>query len=583
MASWLSSVPLLQNLSGYRPSWLRDDLSAGLAVAAVGLPSALAYPAIAGLPAETGLYACIAPLIAYAVLGSSRNLIVGPDAATMAVLASVLAAIVAVTPDVDRVALAGLIAVLVGIMCLLARVLRLGMLANFLSRPILVGLIAGVSLSIIVGQIKRVTGVPIDGDGLVAPVVELLGKIQLIHWPTLIFAAAMLVILQLAKAFRSPVPGPVLVVALSILLSAVFDLDSIGIATVGSTPSGLPAIHIPSVSGAPLSLLLLGSAAVFLVSFGAGIVTARSFGAKAGYRVNADGELLGFSAANIAAGITGAFPISASDSRTAINLAVGGRTQVASVVAAVAIGAIIMFLGPVLSLLPIPSLGAILISAAIGLIDIKEFRELWRINPVEFAFAVLAALGPITLGILQGVVISVAATMIFLLRNLMFPRDALLGRIEGYPSFYKLHREPRAQAIPGLTIYLLEGSLLFFNTDFVERRLQAVSAELPEASWLIIDAGAMPQVDTTGAAMLLAFAKELSQRGISFGFAELHVTARELLERAGVIAEVGQSMTFDVLDNAVDAFMKTHAPDASPDGAVESATGTPSVTRHQPS
>ncbi len=492
------------------------------------------------------------------IIGSSRNLIVGPDAATMAVLASVLAAIVAVAPETDRVALAGLIALLVGAMCLLARVLRLGMLANFLSRPILVGLIAGVSLSIIVGQIKRVTGVPIEADGLVAPVLELVGKFALIHWPTVGFAAAMLLILQLARIFRWPVPGPVLVVVLSIALSAVFNLDAIGIATVGSTPSGLPAIHIPSVTGAPLSLLLLGSAAVFLVSFGAGIVTARSFGARAGYRVDADGELLGFSAANIAAGLTGAFPISASDSRTAINLSVGGRTQLASIVAAATMGVIIMFLGPVLSLLPITSLGAILISAAIGLIDLQEFRKLWRINPIEFAFALIAALGPITLGVLQGVVISVAATMVFLLRNLMFPRDALLGRIAGSPGFYKLHREPRAKAVPGLTIYLLEGSLLFFNSEFVERRLREVAAELPEGAWLIIDAGAMPQVDTTGAAMLLALAEELSLRGIKLGFAELHVTARELLKRADVIAEVGENMTFDVLENAVAAFEAAH-------------------------
>jgi SulP family sulfate permease len=554
MASWISAVPLARGLAGYRASWLGNDLSAGLAVAAVGIPSALAYPAIAGLPAETGLYACIAPLIAYAIIGSSRQLIVGPDAATMAVIASVLTTIVAVAPEADRVALAGMIAVIVGLLCFLARLLRLGMLANFLSRPILVGLIAGVSLSIIVGQIKRVTGVPIDGDGLIPPILELLGKAGVIHWPSVAFAATMLILLQLAKRFRWSIPGPVLVVVISIALSFLFHFDTLGIATVGSIPTGLPPLQIPWVGGAPITLLLMGSGAVFLISFGSGLVTARSFGAKAGYRVDPDGELLGFSAANIAAGLTGGFPISASDSRTAINLAVGGRSQLVSIVAAATIAVILLYLGPVLGLLPIPSLGAILISAAIGLIDIEEFQNLWRIDRVEFAFAILAAAGPITLGVLQGVIISIAATMAFLLRNLMFPRDALLGRIAGEPGFYKLHRQPLAKPIDGLTIYLLQGSLLFFNSELVEKRLEALTETLAPGSWFVIDAGAMPQVDTTGAMMLEKFAQKLGKQEMSLGFAELHAAARERLERAGVVTEVGESMIFDILDDAVEAF-----------------------------
>lgn len=550
----LSSFPLANGLAGYRPAWLREDVSAGFAIAAVGLPSAIAYPAIAGLPPETGLYASIAPLVAYAILGSSRQLVVGPDAATMTVLAAAMAAIVATVPDVDRVALAGAIALVVGVMCLLARALRLGMLANFLSRPILIGFFAGISLSILIGQIKRVTGVSIDSEGIVAPFLELLSKADLIHWPSVLLAGTMLVVLQAAKVLNSPVPGPVVVVVGSIALSAFFNFATLGIATVGSIPAGLPALHLPAFWTLPLNMLLLGSAAVFLVSFGSGIVTARSFGARAGYKVDADSELLGFSAANLAAGVTGAFPVTASDSRTAINLTVGGRTQLASIVAAGTLGLILLFLSPALSLLPIPSLGAILIAAAFSLIDIKSLRELWRISRMEFIFAIIALLGPITLGVLQGVIIAVGASLFYLLRNMMFPRDALLGRIDGVPGFYKLHRQQAAKPIPGLTICLIEGSVLFFNADFVERRLQSAATNLSEGDWLIIDGSAIAQIDSTGAIMLLDLANELSSRGVSLGFAELHSQIRGLLRRAGVIPRIREAMVFEVLDDAHVAF-----------------------------
>lgn len=548
------SLPVLASFAGYHPGWLKGDIAAGLAIAAVGLPSAIAYPAIAGLPPETGLYACIAPLIAYAVFGPSRQLIVGPDAATITVLAAVMATMPGIDPG-DRAGLASLIALAVGAYYLGARLLGLGALAAFLSRPILIGFFAGISLSILVGQIGRITGVKIESDGLFLPLVELARKISLVHWPSFALALAMFAILQAAPVLKLPVPGPVIVVVVSVLISAALDLKSLGVAVVGEVPEGIPSLALPPLGAVPPDQLLLGAAAVFLVSFAAGIVTARSFGTLGGYPVDPDREMIGFGAANIASGLFGAFPITASDSRTAINANVGGRSQLAGIVAALVLLATVLYLGPVLAILPIPALGAILIAAAIGMIDLKALRDVWRISPMEIAFALIALWGAVSLGVLNGVVIAIGATFAYLLHKMMRPRDALLGRIPGRDGFYKLHRTPAAEPVAGLAICLVQGSVLFFNADHVHARLLAIADAQPEDTrWLVLDGSAITQVDSTAAAMFDELRAELAARGIRLGLAELHADVFGLLDRAGLIDALGREMIFDDLEDALSAF-----------------------------
>jgi len=548
--------PVLARLQAYGRDGLRSDISAGLAIAAVGLPSAIAYPAIAGLPPETGVYASIAPLVAYAVFGPSRQLIVGPDAATMTVLAAVLATIYA-TPGVtaDRVAVAALLALAVGVFCFIARALRLGMLATLLSRPILTGFLAGISLSIIIGQIGRLTGLKIESEGLMGPLFDIVDKADLIHWPSLALGAAMFLLLQAVRIRKLPVPGPVIVVVLAAALSALFDFEARGIAVVGNVPSALPQFALPAYSGVPLDTILLGAASIFLVSFGSGIVTARSFAARGGYEVDPNRELTGFGAANIAAGFFGAFPVTASDSRTAVNMAVGGRTQVASIVAAAALVATLLYLEPALRILPVPALGAILVAAALSLIDVKALAEIRRINRIEFLFAIIALMGPLSLGVLPGIGIAVAATLVYLLYKAAHPRDALLGRIPGRDGFYKLHRSPEARPEPGLALCIVQGNLLFFDTDYVKARLRTIASELPAGTeWFVLDASAVAEVDSTAAAMLAGIADEFAARGLALGFAEVHSETLGLLERAGVIHRIGTTMVFDDLDDALRAF-----------------------------
>ncbi len=551
-------LPIFRGLSGYRAAWVRGDISAGLSIAAVGLPSAIAYPAIAGLPPETGIYASIAAPLAYAVFGDSRRLIVGPDAATMTVLAAAIVAIAAGVPASAGIEPAGIAAALsigVGVLCLIARVMRLGVLATFLSRPILAGFFAGISVSILIGQIGRFTGVRIEADGLLAPLLELLQKRDLIHWPTVALALAMFALLQVVKALRFPVPGPVVVVAAAVALSALFDFKGMGVAVVGDIPTGFPTLSLPPLASLPIDGLLLGAASVFLVSFGSGIVAARSFGARIGEDVDANGELSGLGSANIASGLFGAFPVSFSDSRTAINLSVGGRSQLAGVVSALALIATLLFLNDALRILPVAALAAILAAAAIGLIDIAELKQVWRISRMEFVFALITMWGAISLGVLNGVVIAIAATLVYLLRNMMYPRDAFLGRIPGRDGFYKLHRRADAQPVPGLVLWMLEGSLLFFNTDYVHDRLRAIIAELPkDTRWFILDASAITQMDSTATAMMDEIREEMAACGIELGLVEVHAEARVLLERAGVIDRIGAGRVFDDLDDALQAF-----------------------------
>jgi len=434
-------------------------------------------------------------------------------------------------------------------------VLRLGVLATFLSRPILTGFFAGISLSILVGQLGRFTGVKIASEGLFAPFIELAGKLSSIHWLSLLFALSMFAVLQFVRALQFPVPGPVLVVVLSVVLSAVFDFEGRGVAIVGDIPATLPSLALPAAAGLPIGAIALGSAAIFLVCFGAGIVTARSFGARGGYSVDPNSELTGFGAANLAAGLFGAFPVSASDSRTAVNLAVGGRSQLAGIVAASTLIGAVLFLGPALRVLPIPALGAILASTALSMIDIEALKQIWRISRAEFVFAIIAMWGPISLGVLNGVVIAIGATLVYLLRKLMYPRDAMLGRVPGRDGFFKLHRAESARPIPGLALCVIQGSLLFFNTDYVESRILAIADGLPVGTrWLVIDAGAVAQIDSSAASMLEEVQAVLDKRGIALGLAELHSEARDILDRAGVIDRIAPAMVFDTLEDAYRAF-----------------------------
>ncbi|QEX18955.1 sulfate transporter [Hypericibacter terrae] len=545
--------PIWADLRGYRRDWLSHDITAGLGIAAIAIPIGIAYPAIAGLPPATGLYSTIFPLVAFALFGSSRQLIVGPDTAACTVLASSLIQLGASTTD-QRVALATSFAVLVGILCLVAARLRLGFIANFLSRPILVGYLCGVALSLFAGQIGRVTGVAMTAHGFLRPFIELAQRIGEIHGPTLALGVGLFLLLRIMRRFTPRLPGPLVAVAVAILLSWLLELQGHGIALVGSIPTGLPAMSLPRLRDMASEDVALSTVGILLVSFSSGIVTARSFAARNRYRVDADRALVGFGAANIASGLFGGFPVTGADSRTAVNEALGGKTQLAGLVAALALGFSLFFLTDLLAYLPHAALGAVLASAAVDLFDVRALWQIWRINRIEFVFALLAILGVILFGVLEGVLVAIFATLIWLIGAAAQPRDALLGRIAGRDGFYKLHRYPDAEPIPGLTVYLLEGPIVFFNADRLQNRIRWIVDRLPVATqYFVLDAGAINYVDGTGAIALSEIADELLRRGIKFAVVDLHHKPRQLLKRAGFFVQIGRDHVFDRLEDAVAA------------------------------
>jgi sulfate permease, SulP family len=350
-------------------------------------------------------------------------------------------------------------------------------------------------------------------------------------------------------------PGPLIALALGTLMAVVFDTRSWGILLLGPISPSLPSFSIPEVAIDDLDDLVLASVGILIVSFGSGIVTARSFGAKNRYRVNANRELVGFGAANIACGLFGGFPVTGADSRTAVNDVVGGRTQLVSLVAAASLILVLETLTGALKYLPIAALGAVLVSAAVDLIDIPALRRLWRTSRPAFAFAMIAMAGVIWLGVLKGVIVAIGANGIYLLARVSRPRDALLGRIPGQAGLYKLHRQPSAKPIPGLAIYLVQGDLVFFNIDYIRDRIRWIVDRLPRSTrWFVLDAEAIATIDTTAVAVLDEIREELGRRQIRFGLAELHAQPREILERSGLAASIGPELLFERVDDAVTAF-----------------------------
>jgi MFS superfamily sulfate permease-like transporter len=404
----------------------------------------------------------------------------------------------------------------------------------------------------------------IAAHGLVPPFVELARGIYEIHGPTLVLAAGLFILLRVLRHVAPRVPGPLLAVALAIALSITLDLPSKGVALVGGIGAGLPTIMLPNLRGMASEDIALSAIGIFVITFSSGIVTARSFATRKGDRIDANKELIGFGAANVAAGLFGGFPVTGADSRTAISDALGGKSQVAGLIAAVSLAFSLLFLTDLLAYLPLAALGAVLASAAVDLFDYKSLIQIRRVNRIEFVFALIAILGVVAFGVLLGVIVAILATLIWLLGAAARPRDALLGRIPGQRGFYKLHRHTGAEHIPGVVIYLLQGPIVFFNCDYLRNRVRWIVSRAPaETRHFILDASASNLLDSTGAVALGEIAADLAHRGITFSVADLHHRPRALLERAGFFDQIGRVHVFDQLEDAV----RTMAPETQFDGA----------------
>jgi len=566
LAHLVRLAPGLPALLQYRRADLPHDLVAGLSVAAVALPVGVAYAQLAGFNPVVGLYASILPLVAYALFGTSRQLIVGPDAATCALVAAAVAPLAAGNPD-QYLAYSGGLALLAGLLSIGASFLRLGAIADFLSKPILVGFLNGVSLHILVSQLPTLFGFSIEAPpGIVPQLLALLAKIDQTHWLTLGVGVATFAVLRGSSRRFKRLPAALVALIFGALVVALFGLDARGVAVVGAVPAGLPELRWPALSLDLIDDLAGPAAGIALVSFSSMMLTARSFAAKNRYTIDVDREFAALGAANIAAGLSQGFAISGADSRTAVSDASGGRTQVTGLIAAATISCVLLFFTDLLRYVPVAALGAILVNASLSLLDFATLRRLRRLDRAEFALSLLATVGVIWFGAIEAIVVVLVLALLRFVRITFRPRVEVLGRVEGLPGHHALDLFPSAQTYPGLALFRFNAPLVFFNAPyFKQQALSAIAAAGPGLKWFVIDALPVTQVDVTGIYELEDLQQTLRERNVELVLAG---SMRDKLDgaRKGGLAQTTLDVRhFPTIEQAVQAFqgMGGSAPDTA--------------------
>jgi high affinity sulfate transporter 1 len=541
-------------LRGYRRGWLRPDVLAGVTVAAYLIPQVMAYADVAGLAPAVGLWTIVGSLLVYSVFGSSRQLSVGPESTTALMTAVTIAPLAAGDPA-RYAALAAVLALLVGVLCVLGAAARLGFLADLLSRPVLVGYMAGVAVLMIVGQLGKVTGVPLAGGSVVDDLGAFVRQLGQVHLPTVLLAAGVLTFLAVGGALLPKLPVPLIAVLLAAAATAVFSLRDSGVRVIGAIPAGVPAPGLPAVSGADVVALLLPAVGVAVVGYSDNVLTARSFAIRNDYRVDANSELLALGTANVTAGVLQGFPVSSSASRTAIGDSVGSRSQVHSLVAVGVVVLVLSFGRPLLATFPSAALGALVIYAATRLVEVAEFRRIGAFRRSELALALATTAGVLLLDVLNGVLVAIGLSILDLLRRIARPHDGILGEVPGVAGMHDVDDYPRATRIPGLVVYRYDAPLCFANADDFRRRALAAVEESPTpVVWFLLNAEANVEIDITAADAIEDLRADLARRGIVFTMARVKQDLRAELATAGLVERIGEDRIFPTLPTAVAAF-----------------------------
>ena len=553
----VSLLPGLRRLRAYQPSWLRGDVLAGVTVAAYLVPHCMAYGELAGVAPIAGLWAILPAMLLYALFGSSPQLSVGPESTTAVMTAAAIAPIAAGDPLVYA-SFASLLAVLVGVVCVLGAWARLGFLAELLSKPILVGYMAGVAVIMISGQIGKISGLELEAKSLAGELLEVARRSNEIHLPTLILALGVLAFLLLIQRWFPTAPGPLLAVLLAVAAVSLFQLDQAGVAVIGEIPAGLPSLALPSaIAPGTFKTLLTAAAGIALVGYSDNVLTARAFAARGGYRIDANQELLALGAVNLGTGLMQGFPVSSSGSRTAISASLGSRSQLFSLVAFVVVLVVLLFLRPLLAQFPQAALGAIVIYAALRLIDIGELKRLRHFERSEFRLALITCAGVLFTDILMGVGLAVALSVIALFARLVRPHDAVLGQVPRLGGLHDVDDWQGASTIPGLMLYRYDAPLCFANAeDFRRRALAAIAAEATPVRWFVLNAEAIVEIDITAADVLQEFKRELTANGIVFAMARTKQDLYQQLSRTGFVDRVGPERFYPTLPEAIAAFRR---------------------------
>jgi sulfate permease, SulP family len=560
-----SSSPLLRWVPGlrlfrdYRRAWLPADLIAGVTVCVVMIPSVIAYAGLMGLPPQHGLYAALVPLLVYPFFGSSRHVIVGPDIAISLLVASAIAPLTGANPA-NAALLAAAVAVLSGLLLLLGARLQVGGIANFLSKPVLVGYMSGAALILIASQLDKLFGLRLEHNDFFPRLVELAGKLRLTHGPTLLFGVGLLALIALLRRLAPKFPPALVLVVAAIAASLALGLEGQGVAVVGSFPRGLPVPALPAVDWKDIHTLLPAAVGIALLTYTEGILLARAFAAKNGYEVNSNQELTALGLADVCTGLFQGFSITGSQARTTINDSAGGKTQLASLVAAGTLILFLLFLTPLIARLPVVALAALLIYGGVTLVEFDVMAQIYRFYPRSALLAALTTLGVLAVGVVPGILIGVALSLLALIDRISNPPDAVLRIVPG-DGFHDLGDTPAGDTLPGFIPYRFYAPLLFSNAShFVERVRQLVGSSPEPVRWFLVDAQAITDIDITAAEALRALYKELQQQGIALKVAHTNRPLRQVLERIGFTTEIGRESIFHSVHEAAAAFQAANPP-----------------------
>ena len=554
------AVPVTRDVPSYRPASAGRDLLAGLTVAALAVPSAMAYGQLAGLSPVNGLYALLLPTVAYVLLGSSRRLVIGPEGATSTLVAAAVLPL-AVAGSADAAELASMLALLVAVCFFLARLLRIGWIADYFSRPVLIGDLHGVAITLVVAQLGKLLGLDIDASEPLGRLWEIAKELDDVSGATVAVSAVALATLAGLRRLVPLLPGALIVVVGAIGASWAFDFGSHGIALVGPVEGGLPRPTLPTPGLADVVRLVPAAVGLFLVAFADEILTARAFAGKRREHVRASQELLTMGVANAAAGFTQAFSIGASGARTAVNDSMGARTQIAGLFSVGAVVLILLFLTSPIQYLPDAILGAVIVVAGITIVDVAAWRSLAAIDRVEVAIAGVTTACVVVFGVLEALVVAVGLSIIDTVRRSARPYDAVLGWVPDLQGYRNVAIYPSAQVTAGVVVYRLDDRLFFANAGYVKGRvLEAIRAAPTETAWVVFDAEAVNHIDSTGMEALIDLTRDLRRDGIRLVVARLRTRMKPDFDVSGLTDEVGPEHFYPSVKLAVDAFVRDPAP-----------------------
>jgi high affinity sulfate transporter 1 len=554
-------MPIIAVLKNYQLPWLLQDIVAGLVLTAILIPAGMGYSEAAGLPAIYGLYATIVPLIAYAIFGPSRILVLGPDSALIPLISATVLPLSNGDP-LQAIAIAGVLAILSGIICIVAGLARFGFITELLSKPIRYGYLNGIAVTILIGQLPKIFGFSVSGNTIWE---DLIGFVQGVqegktNTTALAIGLSCLLMILVLKRIAPKISGVLIVVVVATIISSLFDLaQRSGISVVGVLPQGLPMFQVPNIAPIKFDTLFSSALAIALVSYADLSVLSRTFAIRGGYKVDRNQELIALGIANIAAGLFQGFSVSSSASRTPVAEAAGSKTQITGVVGAICLAIVLWFAPMLLRDLPQAALSAVVISAGIAIFEIRGTLRLYQLRRFEFFLSIVCFCGVAILGVIQGIFSAVVLALIAFVWSAWRPHYAVLGRIDGIKGYHDVSRHPEARHIPGLVIFRWDAPLFFANAEtFCEQVWQAVMTAPTTTKWVLVAAEPVTDIDLTAADAIAELDKTLCEAHIELCFAEMKGPTKDRLKRYGLFTKIGKDDFFPTIGQAVDMYLEVN-------------------------